>query len=588
MANDQIFDTQARADMPEGFNPKPQGFFSKYKIAIFAVIAALLVVGIFWFFLSQGGPSTGPHSSNVVLTTKGPDQIASGNEAEYTITYRNGENADLVSVSLEMLYPSGFVFKSADPEPTTNAGGYFNLPILKQGKDGSVVIRGKLSGASGEDKEIKAILHYRLSNFNSEFQVSQSAHTVITAPNLVLDLSGPVDVVNGQNTTFAATITNVSGQSFENVALEVAYPEGFEFSSSNMPPAQNNNYWKLGHLDTGATQSIEITGSFAGADNEEKLVKASLGQIINNNFAPQIVSTVNFHLIPSSLGLTLSDNLNGQVKLGDTVSYKLDYENRGRIGLNNVVITVNIDSLFVDYARVQATNAIITDHTLTWKAASLPSLSTLSPNESGQVTFNIPTKTTLGTNLKNQGITVSANIISDEINVPTKASQLVSKLVSIPELAIQGDLVSGAVPMQVGQTTTFAVTFLLSNLSNDLADTVVIASMPLPSSAWNNIIVPESEASRLSFDPNSGKIMWRIGGLSAFTGKFSPVLQATFQLAVTPSESDRGNIMTLLSDIQVSATDTYINQSVQSKPITSVNVNSLGDDSFQNTGATVQ
>ncbi|HTL39447.1 MAG TPA: hypothetical protein VL306_01405 [Methylomirabilota bacterium] len=589
---DQIFDEKTRADLPpdlNSFQTPPESFFSKYKVIIISALAVIIGVGVFWYVISSKSTSSGPQSKSVAIVFKGPDQITSGNEAEYTITYRNGENADLVGVSLQLLYPAGFKFKSATPAPTASSGTSFNLPILKSGQDGSVVIRGNLSGGTNEDKEIKALLHYRLSNFNSEFEVSQSKHTVIQAPNLLLDISGPVDAVNGQDMTFTVTVTNVSGQSFQNQAVQLTYPEGFTYTSASPSASRDNNYWLLGPLASGNSQSLEVTGSFAGADMEQKLVRADLGQIINNNFAPQISATASFRLIPASVSLSVEANPKEYIKPGDTVTYKVHYANRGSIGLSNLVVTVNLDSPAVDYARIQANNAIITGHTLTWKSATLSNLSLLSPNEQGEIDFTVPVKDTFSTNLKNETIVAAATISSDEINNPTRAVDNVVKIISTLGLSVDGDYVSGAAPLAVGQTTVFAITMTLVNGSNDLSGAEVIASMPLPSSAWNNVIIPESEKSRLSFDPNSGKIKWKVGDLAAFTGKFIPALKVTFQLAVTPADSDRGKSVTLLNDVQVTGTDTFVDQSIQSEVIKNITTSSIDDPVInQQGGGSVQ
>ncbi len=591
MADDQIFDNQTRAELPVEFNrPEPpwKKFLRDNKIIIASVLALLAVGLIFWFFLSRSSGPISPTSSNVILQMKGPSQITSGNEGEYTVIYRNGENADLVDVSLELLFPSGFKFKSATPSATTSSGRFFNLPLVGDGEDAQVVFRGQLSGNTGEDKEIKARLHYKLSNFNSQFVVEQSIHTAILPPDLIMELSGPVDVVNGQDTTFNVNVTNLTQQQFDNLAIQLNYPPDFHFSSANSPASKDSNYWKLAKLASNSSVSLEITGSFMGSPGEEQLVRADLGQVINNNLAPQISATATFKIIPSSLSLKLSSDATDHVKLGDQIRYTVEYANQGNIGLSNLTVVVNLNGAALDMARLIAPNAIVTGNTLTWKAASYSNLSVLSPNEKGELSFSVPVRTSLNTNLKNQTISASASITSEQISKPTKSADVVLKLISQLSLDVIGDYVSGAAPMKVGQTTVFNLTFLLSNLSNDLTDTEVVASLPLPSSAWKNVIVPPAEASRLSFDPNSGKIKWRVGNLSAFTGMFTPALKVTFQLQVVPSETDKDRVMTLLRDISATGKDSFVNQSLQTQVITVVDTGTINDDVLNSKGVTVK
>ncbi len=590
---DQIFDTQARNEIPVEMNtPPPSSWreFFRSKKVIFGIGAALLaIVFIFWFFFARTNLGPKPASSHVILLIKGPEQLASDNEAEYTVVYRNGENADMVNVSLEMFYPTGFKFKSAEPSAASTNGQNFNLPLVKEGESAQVIIRGKLSGGTGEDKEIKAKLHYSLSNFNSEFVVEQSIHTAILPPNLTIDIVGPVDAVNGQDMTFVVNFTNVSTLDYSDLALQLTYPLGFSFTSATPPASQNNNYWKLPTLSAGKKGSITITGSFTGQPDEEKILRAELGKIINNTFAPQVVSTANFRIVASTLNLTIESSPNSYLKLGDAINYKLHYRNDGRVGLSNLQIVVNLEGPSLDLSHISAPNAIITGKTVTWKAATLSNLSLLSPNEQGDITFTVPLKSALTTNLKNQTVTATAAISSKEITQPTKAAPLELKLISALDLSINGEYVSGAAPMQVGQTTIFAITFTLSNLSNDLTNTELIASMPLPSSSWSNVVIQQPNAKDvLSYDPNSGKINWKIGDLPAFTGKFSPAMQVTFQLAVTPSEADRGKQINFLSNVQATGMDNFVGQQIQTPNITSVNSGSIDDDVMNTKGSTVQ
>jgi len=589
--DDQIFDDKTRQELPVDLNPLPGGrvsIFKNKKVMIPVGVGLVLLAGIGVYFLITSKKTSTPTSTNVLLQIKGPDQLTSGNEAEFRIVYRNGENADLVGISLEAFYPTGFTFKSSTPASTTFSGQAYNLPMLKAGGNAEIVIRGKLSGSTGEDKEIKARLHYKLSNFNSEFAVEQSIHTSILPPNMTMDINGPVDVVNGQDTTFVITYTNVSAQDFQNLAIQVSYPVGFSFTSATPTASKNNNYWTIPKLASGSSGNINITGSFTGDSSQDKLVRADLGMLINNNFAPQLVSTATFRIIPSSLSLTMTAKPDKYVKLGDTVNYVLKYSNQGTIGLNNLVIAVTLDGTAIDFNKVSGQSAIVTGHTLTWKAATLPTLSVLLPNESGEISFSVPIKDNLTTNLKNQAITATASISSNEITQPTKAAPLVLALVSSLDLTVDGNFVSGAAPMQVGKSTVFAMTLTLSNSSNDMSNTVVTASLPLPSSAWKQSIVPDSEKDRLTYDPNSGKIFWRIGTLAAFTGKFIPVLQVTFQLEVIPTEADRGKSVNLLSNIQATGTDSFVGQEIQTDNIASVSTSTIDDDVMNTKGTTVQ
>lgn len=592
--DDQIFDDQTRNEMPivpSGEYNRPENkywaWIKTHAVWLASGFALLLLGGIFWYFLSSNG-TVALRSDNVLLLIKGPAETTANNEAEYTITYRNGENASLAGVSMEVLYPTGFVFKSATPAPVTATGGTFNLPPVPAGEDGQVVIRGRVSGSTGETKELRARLRYRLSNFNSEFVVEQSMKSTILPPDLVMDISGPVDVINGQDMTFSVTFTNVTDEDFTNLALNMAYPAGFSFTSSSVPATKDNKYWVLPKLASGSSSTIDITGSFTGDNREQKLVRADLGQLINNNFAPQLQASATFQIMPSSLKITVTPDPKDLVSLGDTLTFKVNYANQGNIGLNNLIITANLSGVSLDFPRLRAPDGVITNQTVTWRAASSSGLNVLSPNEEGEVQFTIPVKQTHASNVKNQVITVNASISSDEITSAIKAAPVELKLKSEMELIGSARVVSGSVPMKVGESTLFEVSLLVTNLSNDLTGAEVIASLPLPPQAWKNVIIPDSERARLSYDANSGKIRWRLGDLPAFVGKFTPATTVNFQIEVTPTESDRGENITLLQDMVATGTDAFTGQTLEFKISQPMDTGNIDDDLLDSQGSSVE
>ncbi|OGE85802.1 MAG: hypothetical protein A3C49_00995 [Candidatus Doudnabacteria bacterium RIFCSPHIGHO2_02_FULL_42_25] len=570
--------------------PQQPSFFKGKGLIYVAIGCVLLLLGVGAYVIFGNKQPAVQTPDSVSLVIEGPDQLVSGNEAEYRVVYKNDENADLTNISLQLFYPTGFKFKSSTPQATSSVGNIFNLPVLKEGKEAEIIIRGKLTGGTGESKQIKAVMHYRLSNFNSEFAAETTIQTSILPPNLTMEINGPIDVVGGQDTTFSVNFTNVTSQDFDNLVLIMTYPEGFNYTSSNIPVTKDNNYWKLPKIATGSSLSLEITGSFTGENSEVKLVKAELGQIINNIFASQLISTGTFQIMPSALALTLSSDVeDGIVNLDQTISFTLNYANQGSIGLNNIVVVVNLEGASLDIPRLQADNAILSDRTLTWKAATLPGLSVLSPMERGEIDFRIPIVDSYSTNLKNQTIKATAQISSDEIQKPTRAGDVVLKLGSELTLNVHGDYVSGAAPLQVGKTTLFNMTLMLSNGSNDLSNTKVVASLPLPSQSWKNVVVPDAEKNRLTYDPNSGKITWNIGDIPAFTGKFIPVARVSFQIAVTPSEVDRNKAMNLLSNIKAMGTDVFTSQLIETNTVNEVTTSTINDDVLDSRGGgTVQ
>lgn len=589
--SDEIFDDNIKNELPQSvFDPKEDRFkFFKNKKVIVSVLGFLLLISfLVWLALGKDGKPEVPVSNNVLLYIKGPASIASGNEGDYRMTYTNGEDADLTDVTLEVFYPSNFKFKSSTPAASSSTGQRFNLPILKKGEEGKIKIKGKVSGSTGEIKEFRAKLTYKLSNFNSEFSVENKMASTILAPDLNLDIVGPIDVVLGQDTTFTITYTNVSGQTFENLALVAAFPDGYKFASSLPAVSKNNNYWTIPKLDIGASGKVEITGSFASNNLVDQLVSAELGLIVGNTFAPLVNSSTVFKSVPSSLSLTLSSSSQDTVKLDEIIQVQLSYANNGSIGLSNIVIIVLLEGTAFDLTKLSVSDAIVSRNTITWKSATLSNLSLVFPNQKGKIQFSVPVRSNLTANIKNQTLKISATIYSTEIPKPIRVPDVELKLASQLGLLVNGEYISGSLPMKVGEQTTFALTFLLTNLSNDLENTEVISSMPLPASAWTNVIIPDSEKTKVTYDSTSGKIGWKIGNLPAFIGKFSPALKVSFHLTVTPTEADKGKVIDLLRDVQAFGYDEFANMQLASTKVSDLDTGTIDDDLVNAKGNTVQ
>ncbi len=586
----EIFEPEQREELNELTEQKffVKDFIRKNKVAVITAGVLIVALGTVAFILLRQKPQPAPVSNSVFLTIKGPSQLSSGNEADYTVVYRNGENSDLINLTLELFYPSGFKFKSATPAPVSSAGARFNLPLVKSGENGEVKIRGKLSGATADDKLIAAKLTYKLADFNSEFEVRTDFHTLILAPSITIDIAGPIDVIQGQETTYSVVYSNVSGQDFEKVVLQLQHPEGFSFITSTPKPSKNDNYWIVPKHLAGCSGQIDITGSFSGEANQEKLVVAEIGQLIGNTLAPLLNASANFKIIPASLFLNVRSEPGELVELGDSVEFNLEYGNQSYVGASNVVITVTLESTILDLNKISVYDAIVAGNTITWKSGTLSNLGTISPNQRGEISFSVPVKANLSSNLKNQIIKIMATIKSDQMPKLVRADALELKLVSNLGLLVSGEYVKGALPMKVGLATTFAVTMLVTNLSNDLSNTEVTTSLLQTAGSWNESIVPESEKPNLSYDPNSGLVRWKIGDLAAFSGKFTPARSVTFQIVVTPTESDRGKVPRLLSEIKAEGLDTFVNQTVSSATVRGLDASDLDDDQIQQAGSTVE
>jgi len=96
-------------------------------------------------------------SAPVNLSLEAPAEINSGQEVTLKIKASSNSSKDVPKVLLEVNYPPGFLFKSADPKPAYG-NNVWRLGDFKSGSSRSVRITGTISGEEGEERALRVLL----------------------------------------------------------------------------------------------------------------------------------------------------------------------------------------------------------------------------------------------------------------------------------------------------------------------------------------------------------------------------------------------------------------------------------------------
>jgi hypothetical protein len=108
---------------------------------------------------------------------------------------------------------------------------------------------------------------------------------------------------------------------------------------------------------------------------------------------------------------------------------------------------------------------------------------------------------------------------------------------------------SGALPPQVGEETTYRITWSVINAKNDVNTLVMVA--PIPSdSQWGGLV--SNTVGNVHFDAVANRVRWSIGELAE--GAEPPI--AMFDMRVKPSSASIGTFLDLLGLTTVTAFDT--------------------------------
>ena len=214
---------------------------------------------------------------------------------------------------------------------------------------------------------------------------------------------------------------------------------------------------------------------------------------------------------------------------------------------------------------------------VTWSQANDSDLALLNPGQSGSVQMGLNIKNSFPTNgSKNHTLKVQAKITSPTIPQNISASSTIgmaslqSKVGGEVDIVADGyrkDLKSGIVnngpyPPLVNQQSQYTIHWKITNYSTDISNVVVSAYLQ-SGSIWTGQ-VKSNIGTQPTYDQSTGLVTWVIPNLSAGVGVNSHTAEAVFQIANTPSVNQVGQQITLVDQTNLTATDLFTGQQLQS------------------------
>jgi hypothetical protein len=527
-------------------------------VILLVLVGALVVWIYYWTPFDQ---------SKVEFSISGPESVVSGEDVIYIAKIKNTTKISLNDIKLTFYWPENSILEDGSELTST-----MDVDNLTAGQEKEIDFKGKIIGEKGSSKEIKASLSYQPEKIKARFEKNASFDTSILAVPLVLNFDMPSKVSNGQQITVALSYINDSDSTFDNLVMKIEYPDGFKVSS--VYPQPQENVWQIGTLQARAEGKILLTGTIGGERGDTKTFKGYVGVVKNNNFASYADTIKSLQISLPALSLEQSVNNSGNyiASPGETLNYSIKYHNNSTVGIPAVKITCKFDTKALDFYSFDLKNKGNFDantDTIMWDQTTAPELGTVNPGQSGELDFsvkvldNLPVK-----NYNDKNFAVASVTTIDSSSVPLalmdqqvkdsldNVTKVNSKLGIAARGYFQDSLLpnSGPIPPKVGQTTTYTIHWEVTNYSNDVDDVKVEAVLP-PQVQWVNKYKPESSA--LTFDNLTKKLTWNIGKLQSGTGYLSPVKYVVFQVALTPSSTQLGQVVDLLKQSTISGKDDY-------------------------------
>ena len=543
-----------------------------------AIVLVVVAIGFLIFYLYQFSQSKG-----VIFNIDAPKEVQIGVPFPVKVTFQNTSKAVLRDGKLSINLPENVAVEGKVIGQDIESVDVGDIAIgASFEKDFSFIALGD----ENTSKRFDVSFSYYPPKINNRFDKAKVFDVAVKEPAIKFDFNTPSKVLNAQDFEINISYENISNIDFFNTELELKYSDAFRFKGASASSTQGNNIWQIGDFRKGDKNNLVITGTVYGPEQSFFPIEGIISVDIGGQKYVIVDKTSSINIASSPLSLTLAVN-NGSSYVaspGDTLKYDVAYKNNTDVALKDVVLKVSLSGTMFDFTSVQ-TNGFFNskDNSITWNASNISNFSSLTPGAGGTANFTVRAKTVYPIKkLTDKNFILKTHA---EINSPTTPSGVsaektvsivdfsvnVSGLTEIISKALFNDSSSGFTnkgwPMKVNKATTLTIHWIIKNYSTDVRNVVVKASLAGGVKWTNNVKtknLPLTSSSTLPvYNERTQEIIWNIDQISATKGILSNPIEAIFQVEATPSVTQVGNYMPLLSETTIIATDIFNNINIQ-------------------------
>ena len=565
-----------------------QSYSGEDPVARVSLLKKLLLGSAAFFVLCLGvalyvffGGANVISSSNVDIQISGPVSVAGGEVLSLDVRVVNQNNADLDSADLIVDYPDGTRQPNDMAVPLKRYRE--SLGVIAKGGSVERKIQAVLFGQEGDTKNINISVEYRVKGSNAIFPKEKTYTVTINSSPVTVTVDADKQINSGQPVNFTVNVASNASTVIKNLALSAEYPFGFTFGQSDPAPTWSNSFWQLGDLPPGGSRAIKISGVLVGQDNDQRTFNFSVGtpDPSNENTIGTAFLTASNQItiqkpsISASLALNGDTSDNTSAVAGSNVRGDLTLSNNAGLKITNVKVSVKLSGNAFDQGSIVPGMGFYSssDKTIVWDQTLTPGLAVLNPDGSVPLSFSfsvLPENTlNASTNPDMNLIVTVTGSLSNQDGSSQDVTSTITKDIRVPtnlHLTAQSLYYSGAfkntgpIPPKADKPTTYTIVWSLTNGWNDLSNVKVTATLP-SYVTWLGVVSPSSE--KISYNPIGGVIEWDPGDISAGTGFVESPRAVSFQVSLTPSQSQVQSSPMLVSAAAASGDDAFANQTVQ-------------------------
>lgn len=576
---------------PEIRAPQNKGVMK--KIVIFLFIFTVLAVASLVYFIFWGGNIIS--SRNIKMEIKGAPYADSGKAQSITFYVENQNKSVLETANLILEYPEGVV--SMEGEQLKRE--IITLGEIKPNQSVNKIKDFILLGMENEEKQIKAVLEYRLADSSAIFTKKKDYSVKISKPAVGLSVSLPSQIHSRQEVEIKIEAVSNSDSNLKNLSLQAVYPSGFKFIQSEPKPVSGENTWLLGDIQPLQKREIILRGIIEGQDMDEKTFNAALG-VMGEDGIFRVYGEGSGSLVVKKSPFNFTIFINGQdkefesVNLRDSVRVSLQWNNQMPENIRDARVELEItgnahkeDSIFASQGFYSTS-----EKKVIWNSSSAELLRNINSGQSGEVQCGFSAIDALpisGVNDKNFSILLKAKISGIANIAGAEGAEFIEETAKeikvVSEISAQNGIFYnsgpfkniGPLPPKPGQETTYTVVWSLGGNSSDVSSVKLSAFLP-PYVRWLGEISPSG--SKISYNERDGSVVWDVGFINAGSGVVLPRKEVAFKIGFTPNPGQEGSSPTLVEKGSLEGHNNFTGGNFQ-KEISALNIVLSGDSGYK-------
>lgn len=403
---------------------------------IFLLLAVTVAVYIFFrgFYAFR--------KDRVELKLEGPTEITAGETAVWKLAIVNKNETELKDAELTFQFPD-----FSQPLIAANESSQFKQNTLKQTislaelKPGGLFERefkAVIYGGENFERKAQTVFKFKPSSGSIVFESVATVATDIISFPVALAMEAVSETVSGEKVEIKFNLKNESEVGFPNVQVRLEHPSGFRVEETSEKLYEFNNVWRVGELLPQESKGLSIKGTVTGLEGENKVFRAFLEGLEGTGWKIYKEISGQIGLVTAPLALYLNTDPDGttSVRAGETLSYKLVWQNNLDVPLANLTLKIKLDGDNFDLVSLEpATGFNSTSKTIILNRDNYPSFFGLQPLERGELVIRVkikekisgeaklPIMTTLESTTKPEGLAVSKISASQNLTLEIKSGE---------------------------------------------------------------------------------------------------------------------------------------------------------------------